>query len=99
MPSLADGGAADIARIGDSEPVEVLQGEVDAPAVAVLRDVLPVLQQLQRGGDLVGGALDGASRRGVDLEHGEDEPADRLGRESAVAEQLVPGPVPRDLLV
>ena len=80
----------------DVEALHVLGGQVDAVAAEVLGDVLEVLDDLQGGADRVG-AADPLGGRGAG--DGEDEPADGVGGQLAVGEQVVVGLVPPDQLV
>src|SRR4051794_6622566 len=73
-----------------SEPREVLLQQVDAAAAEVLAHVLEVLGDLEGAADRVR-ELDALRRRRV--EYVEDHVADRVGRELAVAEQVLEGGV------
>jgi len=67
--------------------VEQLAGHVDPPAAQVHRQVLPVVRELERGAEIVG---ERKERRVALAEDDEHQPADGVGREPAVAEQLAP---------
>ncbi len=79
-----------------AEALEILERQVDASGGVVLGDVLAVLGELQRRADRVRQS-DPLGRGGA--EHAEHDLADRVGRERAVAAQLLPGPIARDALV
>jgi hypothetical protein len=76
--------------------VEVLLRQVDAAHAVVLRDVLPVLHELQTGADPVRelDALGGGPAE--DVQH---EFADGIRRELAVADQIVERRIAGDQLV
>lgn len=80
----------------DVEALHVLGGQIDPVTPEVLGDVLEVLDDLQCGAHRVG-AADAFGRAGP--RDGEDEPADGVGGEFAVGEQVVVGLVPADELV
>ena len=72
--------------VAHGEPAKVFLGQIDAAAVQILCDVLPVLGQLQRGADLVG---ERDAIGGGDAEGGEHQVPDRVGRQRAVVPQVV----------
>ncbi len=74
----------------DAEAVEVLGGKVDAPGGVILRHVLPVLCELERGANAVGERDPVGSGGSEDVE---DELADRVGREVAVPDEVLERPV------
>ena len=74
----------------------VLLRQVHPALGEVLRHVLPVLGQLQRGAHQVGQALT-FRRRGA--EDTQDDAPDRIGGQLAVAEQVLEGRIPADRLV
>ncbi|BFO17431.1 hypothetical protein SHKM778_38190 [Streptomyces sp. KM77-8] len=78
------------------ETFHVRGGQVDAVAAEVLGDVLKVFDDLECGADVVGTAH---PLRGRGAGDGEDQPADRVGGQLAVGEQVVVGLVPLDELV
>ena len=81
---------------GASAAGEVLGRQVDATVGEVLGYVLAVLDELQRRADLIRER----HARGRSLaEHAEHELADGVGRQLAVAAQLLPGLIPVDALV
>src|ERR1019366_3114730 len=79
-----------------AEALEILLGQVDTPRGEILGHILTVLAELQAGAD--------RARQGYALGSGRAEPrehqlADGVGRERAVAAQLLPGPVAVDALI
>ncbi len=83
-------------RLAHAEAREVLGGHVDAAVREVLGHVLAVLGQLQRRADRV------RQRDPALVAHAEDRQhqlADGVGRQRAVAAQLLPAPIGRRALV
>ena len=78
------------------EPAEILRRQVDAAPLGVLAHVLQVLDQLQTGADPIGQG-DPFRRSGV--EDAQDQLPYRVGRQLAVAEELLPRLVAMDALI